>query len=538
MFTRVPGWLSRLRKASSARESAQVIVLFAVFLIVLLVLAGSAYDYASIVVDDARLQNAVDAASLSASNALALNVQQPVLTQEALAQAAAVAYLAQDGVATATPGTNIVIAFPSSTPVGVNPPSAIIENLTLTATRKHPTSFWPLIGINNVNIQGVGAAGAARSMLDVMLTLDTTGSLVQSSNLYDYTTGSGGTTIVDASKAFIDAMITSADPRGPKVGIARYAGVRCTWVDANSDGNMDTYTATLPVSEYRAPCTDDETVLTPLINSLTTLEVVAAGGAGCPATAATYGCPIQHVPYIIPGSGALQLNGTTWISAAPYYTGTKEPNALCVVNPADALCTQNPASVTARGFAWSTANGARNCASWPCPAGTSSSQARRVQIIMTDGQNEAWPTSNVAPGVLDPAFPETVCCGPLSYDGKFKTLSNNLKANPAPDGGPPVEIYVVGYFCATGSYSSTSFPPGNFCASKLAYTSSSPIPRACPGSSYTPGTIGSPTDDLLVSVSSSTPGTCDHYFPMPKNESLLALFADLAGTISRARLTQ
>ena len=42
------------------KEPAQILVLFAVFIVVLMVLAGSAYDYASIVVDDARLQNAVD----------------------------------------------------------------------------------------------------------------------------------------------------------------------------------------------------------------------------------------------------------------------------------------------------------------------------------------------------------------------------------------------------------------------------------------------------------------------------------------------
>jgi hypothetical protein len=191
-----------------------------------------------------------------------------VLTQEAIAEAAAVTYLGQNGFATATPGTNIVITFPTSTPVGINPPSAIIENLELKVTRAHPTAFWPLIGISSVNLRGAGSAGAARNMLDVMLTLDTTGSLVLSSNLYDYTVGSGGTTIVDAAQAFSNAMVSPVpDPRGPKVGIARYAGVKCSWVDASADGNMDTYTATSPVSEYRTPCIDDETVLTPLIKT-------------------------------------------------------------------------------------------------------------------------------------------------------------------------------------------------------------------------------------------------------------------------------
>ncbi len=518
------------------REAGQIIVLFAVFMIVLLVLAGSAYDFASIVADEARLQNAVDASTLAASNSLAANNRLPALTAGAVAQATAVQYLAQNGVATATPGTNVVFAFPTSTPVGANPPSSALENLTLNVSRSHPTAFWPLVGIANVNMQGSGAAHAARNMLDVMLTLDTTGSLVLSNNLYDYTMNAGGPTIVDAVTAFITQMIpTTADARGPKLGIARYAGIKCTWSDTNANSNMDVYTASAPVSEYRAPCIDDDTVLTSLTNDQATLLTIASGGAGCPATAVGYGCPIQHVPYIIPGSGELRLDGARKAGLAPYFTGTKEPNALCVVNPADTLCTQNPTSVNSAGWAWSSANGARNCTSWPCPVSSSADQARRVQIIMTDGQNEAWPTSYVSPGTPDPAFPEIVCCGTSSYDGKFKALATNLKANPGPDGGPPVDIFVVGYFCATGSYNSGSFPPNNFCQSKLAYSTA---PRACPGPTYAPLGIGSPIDDLLVAVSSSSSGSCDHYFPMPKNESLSVLFQDLVGTISRGQLTR
>jgi hypothetical protein len=45
---------------------------------------------------------------------------------------------------------------------------------------------------------------------------------------------------------------------------------------------------------------------------------------------------------------------------------------------------------------------------------------------------------------------------------------------------------------------------------------------------------------LLVSISSSAPGTCDHYYPLSKTEttSLPQLFTALAGTISRGQLTQ
>jgi hypothetical protein len=44
-------------------------------------------------------------------------------------------------------------------------------------------------------------------------------------------------------------------------------------------------------------------------------------------------------------------------------------------------------------------------------------------------------------------------------------------------------------------------------------------------------------DNLLRDASSSTPGTCDHYFALGKGESLPAVFQALAGTISRGQLT-
>jgi hypothetical protein len=48
----------------------------------------------------------------------------------------------------------------------------------------------------------------------------------------------------------------------------------------------------------------------------------------------------------------------------------------------------------------------------------------------------------------------------------------------------------------------------------------------------------SPVDRLLISVSSSSPGTCDHYIPLSKTQSLPSVFSQLAGTISRGKLTQ
>ena len=124
--------VSTLRTLPNARASGQIIVLFAVFVIVLMVLAGSAYDYASIVTDDARLQNAVDSAVLAGSNSLVSSSGLPAATAIVVAQSTAAAYLAANDVAIATPGTNVVMAFPTSTPVGAAASSSV-----LLATGRH-----------------------------------------------------------------------------------------------------------------------------------------------------------------------------------------------------------------------------------------------------------------------------------------------------------------------------------------------------------------------------------------------------------------
>src|SRR5262249_8391495 len=148
---------ARLRSAAAlarSRESGQILILFAVFLVVLMVLAGSAFDYASIVIDDARLQNAVDAAALAGSDSLSRNATLPNQIQKAIASQTAVAYLQLNGVDPNAANTNVQITFPTSTPIsGVpTPATPVPENIKLQVSRSHATSFWPLVGIPQVSM--------------------------------------------------------------------------------------------------------------------------------------------------------------------------------------------------------------------------------------------------------------------------------------------------------------------------------------------------------------------------------------------------
>jgi Flp pilus assembly protein TadG len=529
--------LSRLSSLARSRESGQIMILFVVFMLVLLVLAGSAYDYASIVVDDAKLQNAVDASALAGADALTSNQTQPAATQVAMAVATTNSYLRDNQVTTSNSTVNVT-PVPWVPGAGTPTPVATVyTGISVDVTRNHPTAFWPLVGVPQVTLHSAGSAQSARSMMDIMLSMDTTGSLVSTGDLTDTGSGKTGTTLVNAITNFVQQLNpTTTDPLGPKIGISRYAGIKCSWKDNDADGKIDVYDTASPPSEYTksyagTSCTDDETVLSDLTQNQANLLNIAGGtAASCPAgVPTTEACPLQHHPYIL-GTESYHSGGSTSTNNNfPYYTGTKEPNALCVLMPNDPLCPESPTAVSSNGFAWSTANGGRN--------GSGTAQARRVLVIMTDGQDEAWPTTGVAPTQTDYAFPES----PVSnYDSTFQTLANHLEANnPGGNGGPGVEIYVVGYFCTdNGSYQSGSYPPNNFCQSKIAYTSG---PRACPGlpgAAAPPSSQLSPIDQLLINVSSSSPGTCDHYIPLSKSESLPLVFSQLAGTISRGRLTQ
>jgi Flp pilus assembly protein TadG len=444
------------RRLLRTREAGQIIVLFAVFIVVLTVVAGSAYDYGSIVIDDAKLQNAVDSAVLAGSESLSSNATLPYGTPAAMAQSTAMAYLSLNSVGTATPGTNISITFPTSTPVaGIpTPATPVVENIDIRVSRTHATSFWRLVGINNVTNQDGGRAQAARGLIDVMLVMDTTNSMV----------ASGSIPAEQAAVAdFVGAMNpTLSDPRSPRVAMARFQGTSCS----------------LTIHNVIISCTDDYTLLTGLTANAAGLIYTADVSAPGTCFNATYACPLD---FHSPGNG------------------TKLPNAMNVVGSGGSYVFTGPNS--------------RN----NIPAG--SGWAKKVLIVMTDGEDD-----DTTGAVPDQA---------AGWDTQLGTRSDALKLGPDLIAGTQddVEIYTVNFQCDLSNvYFSSN------CASALA--SRSPGNHLCPGPSATAVPVMSTSDLVLYHASSSTPGTCDHYFPLGKNEDLPTLFRQLAGTISRGALTQ
>ncbi|HEY0580825.1 MAG TPA: TadE/TadG family type IV pilus assembly protein, partial [Chloroflexota bacterium] len=182
------------------------------------------YDYASIVVDDAQLQNTVDAASLAGANSLSTNAWKGNGTPQAIASATAASYLTTNGVNIGSANTTVNITFPTSTPIaGVPTPTTPIpvDNIQMQVTRSHQTAFWPLIGIPQVTMSNGGNAHAARGLVDVMLSLDMTYSMELTGSIQS---------VRDAVVSFVSQMRPStSDPSGPLIGIARFAGIKCDY---------------------------------------------------------------------------------------------------------------------------------------------------------------------------------------------------------------------------------------------------------------------------------------------------------------------
>jgi hypothetical protein len=142
---------------------------------------------------------------------------------------------------------------------------------------------------------------------------------------------------------------------------------------------------------------------------------------------------------------------------------------------------------------WSTARGGRV-------------DAKKAMVIFTDGQTNVTTPDETTANSRSVAAANAAKRG---ADGIVGTRDD-------------VEIFVVGLF--HGSEAGATGLTGT-------------NPPGCPRSTGLPGgrTV---TDDMLIGVSSSTAGTCDHYYPLSDRASLPQTFRTIAGALSRGRLTQ
>lgn len=581
-------WRQSWNAWSVRHGPGQVAIYMALLLASLMGMAGAGVDFSIMVIESSKLQHALDAAALAGARALITSSGSTQELRNADGQAAAVTLLSRNNYVNGQNGASFSYGFSASEVGGHN------DTLQINATVVKNTYFWRVIGIQTSTINQAATAAAAGNMIDVMLSLDLSKSMDMG--------GSDLTNLQAATKAFISQMkIDASNPRSTQLGIARWAGVKCSWrrgavptltatptltvtptrtpnplftrtptprpgstatptrtptqtptptatpapdTNQGSDGDTSIDFGIGPPntgafntrSEYVAPCTDDSTVITNLTQNIDTLNKIAdnSGTGTCPTGMSGFACPLQswtfpisQVPVVwgtpVAATGIQNNNGTSasWIGA----TGTRLPAAIDVVSNGSY-------------YAWSDANGGRN--------GTGGAGlARKVLVIMTDGFSQS--VFNVSSCVDIPST-LNVC----SWDAEAVTKANTLKAGPDGNIATPednVEIFVVGFFCTPYN---TSTSQNNWCRSRAAATGSvASNSHPCPGAtgallplagantfSYASNSVTPGVDEILNNISSSTPGTCDHYFPIAKSEgsSLPQLFRVVAGAITRGRL--
>ncbi len=131
--------------------------------------------------------------------------------------------------------------------------------------------------------------------------------------------------------------------------------------------------------------------------------------------------------------------------------------------------------------------------------------AKKVLVLITDG------TNNAAPIPVSDLDADTVAAANAVKAGWDGVMGTN----------DDVEVFTIGFF--------------NTAEDASAFATNPPL---CPAPIVPPG--ASSNDSELIAASSSTPGSCDHYYALNKSQAtqLPALFTTIATRILRGRLSQ
>jgi hypothetical protein len=278
----------------------------------------------------------------------------------------------------------------------------------------------------------------------------------------------------------------------------------------------------------------DSLILTPLTQSAPLLyrliDNCAAPASGCPACP---GIPDQQppMPYAVypPPPEAqrypdLQLNPLT-----PGYPSLPPPMTrfACPLR-------QDPSGDTSGTFIRNGITAAFVPSVWDAFSGAHGGRdgsdgfppAKRVLVVMTDGQNTIAPIPPASPWPDNP-FARYDSQG--DAEGDQATIAAASLAKAGPDGqaqtDDDIEIYTIGFFDRGYSGLTGTTPP------------------LCPAATQ-PANYMQRADRVLTSVSSSTSGSCDHYYPLAKpgsgahDDALPSIFAAIAGRIKRAQLVE
>ncbi len=508
--------LRRLSRPSPApRTRGQMMVLFALAFTAMAAGVGMAADMAMWMVERQHLQTAVDSAAIAGARRLVAYAGDPGAVAQASAEAQN--YLTQYGYpASAFTGSGQSLTMSSPGP----------RQFRIVATRSRPTLLVKLVGISQLSTSASSTATASIKA-DIYSANDVTASM----------SATDITNLKNALNSFIDMLgLDPSDPEGPRIAIGRFIGERCKRKPPlpNEDaraGRIGWVMGSSP--DPRRNLSDNQ-----YYSAFAHWQPTALGGwcygvEGDPRVSAAptlYSGGVWSPPPLSgPDYPPNPASGTYWNPFYPgaltlYQLGTSASAAHAAVNKVDG----NVSPLVDNNCdppAWSTLpppNGPnpsspllpyRNCdyAGTSHVAGlvtgavelnsnrTRYAQGqltfRRVLILQTDGV------------VCNQAVPFNLAAARQ----RGIDVAAQLKSNPDPFQG--IEIFVVMFWEPGGQTcqnlevddnEGTSFPN---CPNATSLAAAGPMTA---------------NDRYLLDISSSKPGTCDHYLPFDKrNGSML-----------------
>ncbi len=226
-------------------ETGQVLVLFAVALVVLFGMAGLVIDIGYAFYAKRSMQASADAAALAGAGQLP---SASGATSAAMAYGGAAGAKNENG---NVPGVNTLVATKCAPVAPCNPINAV----TVTQTSDVPTKFARLLGINSfhISVKSTACSPCGMRPLDIMLVLDRTGSMC--------TTSSGASdpscTDLNNAKQGLRDFVQFMDPGLDKIGLAVFppaqsVGTRCNTPQASYyDSTSSPYTVVQLSQDYK-----------------------------------------------------------------------------------------------------------------------------------------------------------------------------------------------------------------------------------------------------------------------------------------------
>jgi hypothetical protein len=522
-------------------QRGQMLVLFALAFTAIAAGVGMAADIGLWTVERQRLQTALDAAAIAGARYLVAYTADPNALSIATAQAQQ--YLADYGY----PAGAFSGAGRSLTVTG----DSAARRLTITATWRRPSLLLWLVGYPNLDARATASA-VADIKADIYVIIDVTASMS------DTDLQNAVTALTDPSRGFINLLgLDPNDPEGPQIAIGRFIGERCARLNPTATNRYGTGTNPLNVNNWVAydnwkatpinpwcdwtnptrgpqlysggtfnpPTTYCETVRSAPDPALPRMRCELASNGSSPvaippdlagqywqvntSTNLTSGIwwnphyPGATTRYLLGKDGSRAVSTVSSVSAlkSELYGGYGGSNDNCKAAAAEAFPSQRPyrgSSTTQACLRAGTShvaglvtaayelNSPRARATQP-----GYENYRRVLILQTDG----------------------VQCGlgiPFTRsqaEARAVDVANQMKNNPNPYQG--IEIFTIMFWSSNN---------GQTCANDETddnFASSGPN---CPGPLASANLVGGYADQYMINLSSSAPGTCDHYYPAAKSD--------------------